>query len=126
MRFISTKVHGMIDYVAGILFIASPWLFGFADGGAAQWVPIVVGLATLATSLMTDYELGVMKVVSVPMHLTLDVIEGLLLIASPWLFGFADFAHWPHVIFGIMALGSGLMTRKIAYDNHSPVQMTQP
>ena len=126
MRFIPTKVHGIIDYAAGLLFIASPWLFGFADGTAAQWVPVIIGLTALFTSLLTDYELGVYKVVAMPLHLTLDVVEGLLFIASPWVFGFADRVYLPHVIFGMLALGAGLMTRKVAYDSHSPVQMTQP
>ena len=126
MRFIPTKIHGVIDYAAGLLFIASPWLFGFANGEAAQWVPIVVGLTALVTSLLTDYELGVYKVVAMPLHLTLDVAEGLVLIASPWVFGFADYAHWPHVIFGLLAISAGLFTRKIAYDSNSPVQITRP
>lgn len=125
MRFIPSKVHGVIDYVAGLLFIASPWLFGFANGGAAQWVPVVVGLAALATSLLTDYELGVYKVVSMPIHLALDVAEGLVLLASPWVFGFAHYVYLPHVIFGILALGAGLMTRKVAYDANSPVQLNR-
>lgn len=126
MRFIPTKIHGVIDYAAGLLFIASPWLFGFANGGAAQWVPIVVGLTALGTSLLTDYELGVYKVVAMPLHLMLDVAEGLVLVASPWVFGFAEYVYWPHVIFGIMAITASLTTRKIAYDSNSPVQMTQP
>ena len=42
MRFRSTRVHGMIDYATGALLIIAPWLFGFADGSAAQWVPILL------------------------------------------------------------------------------------
>ena len=36
MRIISTRVHGVVDYVGGALLVVSPWLFGFADGGAQQ------------------------------------------------------------------------------------------
>ena len=46
MRIISTRIHGIIDYLTGLLLIVAPWLFGFANGGAAQWVP-VLGLAVL-------------------------------------------------------------------------------
>ena len=38
MRFISTRVHGILDYLMGPLLIASPWLFDFDNGGAETWV----------------------------------------------------------------------------------------
>jgi hypothetical protein len=36
MRFIPTRIHAIVDYVTGILLIAAPFIFRFADGGAAQ------------------------------------------------------------------------------------------
>lgn len=111
MRFIPTKVHGIVDYLMGLLLIASPWLFGFADGGAAQWTPVILGLGALVYSLLTRYELGVMRVIPMSTHLGLDVASGALLAVSPWLFGFADFVYWPHLIFGLLEIGAGLTTR---------------
>ncbi len=111
MRFIPTKIHGVLDYLMGLLLIVSPWLFGFADGGAAQWVPVVLGLGALVYSLLTRYELGVMPVISMPAHLGLDVAGGALLAVSPWLFGFSELVYWPHLIFGLLEIGAGLMTR---------------
>jgi hypothetical protein len=40
-----------------------PWLFGFADGGIAQWLPQVLGALTLGMSLVTDYEPSLAKLV---------------------------------------------------------------
>ncbi len=111
MRFIPTRVHGMLDYASGLLLIVSPYLFGFANGGAAQWVPMIVGAAILLMSLITDYELSLTRIIPMPVHLGMDVAGGLLLLASPWLFGFADQVRWPHVILGILEIGAGLMTR---------------
>lgn len=34
MRFIPTRTHGLLDYVVGLLLIAAPWVFNFAQGGA--------------------------------------------------------------------------------------------
>ncbi len=119
MRFIPTKVHGVIDYLAGALFIASPWLFGFDDGGAAQWVPIAVGILALVVSLFTNYELGAIKRLPMPVHLMCDVLEGVVLLASPWIFGFADYVYLPHVIFGIFAISAGLLTDKVPYRRHT-------
>jgi hypothetical protein len=56
----------------GALLVSSPYLFGFATGGPEQWLPIVLGLAVLLQSVMTRYELGLVPVISIPVHLGLD------------------------------------------------------
>lgn len=112
MKFITRKTHAVLDYLMGVLLIASPWLFGFADVEAAKWSAIAVGAVMLLTSLMTDYEGGVMKSVSMGTHLTLDLIAGLFLAASPWLLGFNDMVYLPHLILGIMEIGAALCTQR--------------
>ena len=113
MQLIPTKVHGALDYLSGLLLIASPWLFNFANGSFAQWVPIIVGVAILLASLITDYELSVAKVLPMRTHLALDVLSGATLAASPWLFGFAEWVFWPHVLLGIAEIGAGLFTQRV-------------
>jgi hypothetical protein len=110
MRIIPTRVHGVLDYIVGGLLIIAPWLFGFADGGAEQWVPIILGAGAILYSLMTDYELGVVKAIPMSLHLLLDLGSGIVLAASPWLFGFADDIWWPHFILGLFEIGASLMT----------------
>lgn len=116
MRFIPTRTHGVLDYVVGALLIVVPYLLGFADGTAAQWVPQILGLVAIGGAMMTDYELGVMRVIPMPVHLGIDIASGVLLAASPWLFGFADRVFWPHLIVGIMEIGAGLTTRTVPED----------
>ena len=36
-----------MDYLMGILLIASPWLFGFDRGGAETWVPVILGIGAI-------------------------------------------------------------------------------
>ena len=104
MQMIPTRIHGILDYLTAALLIIAPWLFGFADGGAAQWVPVVLGLGVIAYSLLTDYELGIARAISMPVHLGLDIAGGVLLAASPWLFGFADVVAWPHLLVGLLEI----------------------
>jgi hypothetical protein len=111
MKIISTKTHGILDYLMGIVLIASPWIFNFATGGAEQWIPIIIGAGALVYSIMTDYELGLMKTIPMKTHLNIDLMAGLLLVVSPWLFGFSDRVIAPHLIFGILEIGAALMTR---------------
>jgi hypothetical protein len=116
---IPTRIHGVIDYVVGALLIVAPYLFGFADGSAAQWVPQLLGVAALVYSLLTDYELGAMRVIPMPAHLGLDIGSGILLAASPWLFGFADRIWWPHVVVGVMEIVIPLMTQRRPRDERA-------
>ncbi|MBD0275612.1 MAG: SPW repeat protein [Acetobacteraceae bacterium] len=116
MRFISTRTHGVLDYAVGALLIVVPYLLGFADGTAAQWVPQILGLVAIGGSLMTDYELGVMRVIPMPVHLMIDIGSGALLALSPWLFGFSDRVFWPHLIVGIWEIIAGLTTRTVPED----------
>jgi hypothetical protein len=115
MRFISTKMHGVLDYVVGVLLIAAPWLFGFANGTAAQWVPVVIGILVIVMSVLTDYEMGAMKVIPMRTHLTMDVIAGIFLAASPWVFGFADQVYLPHLVVGLFSIGAGLFTETTSH-----------
>jgi hypothetical protein len=113
MRFLSTRVHGAIDYLTRALLIVSPWLFGFADGGAAQWVPVVLGAGIVLLSLLTAYEWGAVKAVPMPVHLGIDLASGLLLAVLPWLFGFAALVWLPHVLVGLFEIAVSLVTRTV-------------
>jgi hypothetical protein len=113
LRFITTRTHGVLDYLMGALLIVAPYLLGFADGTAAQWVPQILGAGAIVYSLLTDYELGAVRLIPMPVHLLLDIGSGVLLAASPWLFGFADRVFWPHVILGVLEIGAGIMTRTV-------------
>jgi len=109
---IPTRVHGVIDYVWGVLLIAAPFLFGFDDGDVAQWLPMAIGLVAILYSLLTRYELGLVHAIPMSVHLGLDVLAGLFLAISPWLFGFADRIWWPHLVFGGLAVIIASMTER--------------
>lgn len=112
MRFIGTRAHGYIDYIVGVLLIAAPWIFQFYRGEAESWVPIILGASIILYSLLTDYELGVSRTISMRTHLALDVLGGIFLAVSPWLFDFADYIWEPHVIVGVLETAIALMTKR--------------
>lgn len=115
MKFLSSKVHTIIGLVVGAALIIAPWLFGFADvGGAAVMVPIYIGVFILLSELTTTSPVSLVKLVPMQVHVVMDVLTGLFLLASPWIFGFADEAAnaWvPHVVVGILIVGYALVTR---------------
>lgn len=113
MKFIKTKTHGILDYLVGVLLILAPYIFGFANGGAAQIVPMVIGILTIVMALFTDYEYGAVKSIPMSAHLTMDIVAGIFLAVSPWLFGFADYVFWPHLIVGIFEIGTAMTTYRV-------------
>lgn len=110
MRFLSTRIHGVVDYAMGILLLASPYLFGFATGGVKQWLPMILGVAMIGMSLLTRYEWGAIRMIPMPVHLAVDGLSGALLAVSPWLFGFSGVVFLPHLVLGLIELGTSLMT----------------
>lgn len=122
MKFLSTQVHGIIDYGMALLLIATPWLFGFVDIGThpESVIPILLGTGIATYSLFTDYEWGAIRGISLTVHLWLDALGGAFLAASPWLFGFADEVFWPHLILGILEIGSALVTKTVPSPKREP------
>lgn len=105
IRFLPTRVHGALDYLVGLALILAPTIFQFADvGGTAVLIPRVLGAVLIVYSLLTRYEWGVVKLISMPYHLMIDFLAALFLALSPFLFGFSNKepnAWLPHVVVGI-------------------------
>lgn len=119
MKPISTRLHGYLDYLTGLLLIASPWLFDFAAGGPETWIMVLFGVATIVYSLMTEYELGIARTISMKTHLLIDFINGAILSISPWMFGFADYVYGPHLILGVISMFVSVITSRIPEHGHN-------
>jgi SPW repeat len=114
-RLISSGMHAVMDYAMGLLLVASPWLFGFADeSSAATWIAVISGIALLGLTAFTDHEGGfIRRAIALRTHLMMDAALGLFLAVSPWLFGFADQgtnAWLPFVLIGLGEIGAAALT----------------
>jgi hypothetical protein len=110
---IPTRVHGVLDYLMGFLLVGLG-AFVFGPGTFAGGFPIFLGLATIVYSLLTRYELGALHVLPMRTHLILDAMSGLLLAASPWMFGFADRVWWPHLLLGLTEVLAAALTVRVS------------
>ena len=116
IRVIPTRVHGILDYLGGIVLILAPNIFGFTENDDATWVARIIGIALIVLALLTRYELGVLKVLPMSLHLWIDVLASIFLAASPFLLGFSDEDAnvWvPHVVVGLLYLVISLMTETV-------------
>jgi FtsH-binding integral membrane protein len=82
-------VHGVIEYLAAILFIAAPFIFSF-DADAATAVSVIVGVVILVVAASTAWRTGLISSIPVQAHVVLDFILALFLIASPFVLGYSD------------------------------------
>jgi phosphatidylserine synthase len=82
-------VHGVIEYAVAALFIVAPFVFDFEETSATA-ASIVVGLVLLAFTAVSELPTGLVKSVSVGVHVTADIVLAVLLVALPFVLGFRD------------------------------------
>jgi hypothetical protein len=114
-------VHGVLEYVAGALLIAAPFLFAF-DSDTATGVSIGAGVVVLVVAACTAMTTGLIKSIPVQAHVILDYIVALALIASPFLFGFDDdgTATAFFIVLGVVHLLLTIATRFIREERAAP------
>ncbi len=101
-------IHGVVEYVAGVLFIAAPFLFAFEDGYAVG-VSIAVGVLILVMAAATVGPSGLIHSIPVTVHAGVDYALAAFLIAGPFIFRFNDEAA-PTAFFIILGVVHLLMT----------------
>lgn len=110
MKILSAKVHGVLDYVVVIVFLAAPKLIGL------QGTPALLSYALAAVHLMvtvlTDFPLGLVKLIPLPIHGWIELAVAPTLIAVPWVLGFAavPMARWFYVAAGVVIFLTWLIT----------------
>ena len=110
MKIIPTRVHGILDYLIGAFLMAMPWIMGFANDQRETIIPVILGASIIVYSLFTDYEEGLFKRISMVTHLRLDIMGGILLAVSPWLFNFSQYVYAPHLFIGLVEVVTALST----------------
>lgn len=91
-RFVSPKLHGILDFVTAGLFIAGSDIFQATEHAPASKLPArVMGPAIFFYSMLTDYgddnQFGSLRLISMKTHVRLDAAFALTIGLSPWIFG---------------------------------------
>jgi hypothetical protein len=55
LKVIPFWLHGKLELVSGPVFIASPWIFGFASNGTARNLFVAVGVVFLVVYALTQW-----------------------------------------------------------------------
>ena len=73
IRFLTPARHGVVDYLASVELLVMPFVLPLgASVPAAKWLAVGTGLAVILVSLLTDYELGLVRVIPFRIHLAID------------------------------------------------------
>jgi hypothetical protein len=103
---ISLKTHNILDYVAGVVLLFIPAIFGFAEIDAARNSFLFSGIALIVYSLLTKYEFAAWRVIPIGSHMALDVLNGVFIMLAPWIFSYRDIlSSGQEVLHYIIALG---------------------
>jgi hypothetical protein len=83
-RMLSTKTHGLLDMLMVGTLIVLPRILDW-DARLVTALTVIAVMMFLL-SMVTRYELGLLKLLPVKAHLAIDVLTGLTLLAAPFLF----------------------------------------
>jgi hypothetical protein len=121
---ISPRVHGILDYMTAGFMFALPRVLGWSRT-STRLMDACAGAATVY-SLMTRYELGLVKVLPLKAHLAMDAVSGAGLLGAAAVMEDED----PDVRCTIAGIGAweiaaSLMTRTTGPDKAESEQMEE-
>jgi hypothetical protein len=114
VKVVGIHFHGYLDFLIVAAFFAAPTL-GHLSGLAAS-ISYGLAITQLALALVTDFPLGVYKLVPTTLHSALELVVAVTLIGLPWILG--DAADGAASNFYIGA-GGGLLVVWLLTDYHT-------
>ncbi|SDG83746.1 hypothetical protein [Nitrosomonas sp. Nm132] len=110
MKIISARNHGYLDFLTVVIFLLAPTLLDLSQIPAM----LAYGLAAvhLTVTLASDFSLGIFKMLAFTLHGWIERIVGPVLVAIPFILGFADeaVARNFYIAMGLIIIVAGLLT----------------
>ena len=90
IRFLTPKLHGLVDYAAAAGLIIFPSVLGIgASSPIAFWLSVAAGVSVICYSMLTGYTYAAAPVVPFKVHLVIDFVAAIAFALAPFLFGFS-------------------------------------
>lgn len=100
LRILPPALHGVLDYLAAGALIVLPFVLGFT--GIELWLSVIGGAGLIGYSLLTDYALGLVRLLAYDVHLLLDLAAAIAFLIAPFALGFGVIAA---IYYPVMAAG---------------------
>ena len=89
MRFITEKIHSLLDYPVAVALIVMPFLLGLgASNPLALYLSVITGVAALTLTVLTNHDTGLVKVIPYKIHLMVDFSVAIVFILVPFVLSF--------------------------------------
>ena len=105
-------VHGVVDYLVGVVLVAMPFVLHFSDD-TARMAAVGLGVVVLVLAATSDLPTGLVHSVPRALHALFDYVLAVAIIAAPFVLGFSgdDNATLCFVAVGIAQLLQTIGTR---------------
>ncbi len=105
MRFITKQIHAYLDYPVAIALIALPFLLSLGSSSAmAVTLSVATGIAAFLLTLLTDHQLGAIRVIPYRFHLIVDFLVAVVFILAPFIFSFEGLDAYYYWVIGATVL----------------------
>ena len=105
MKFVTKKIHAFLDYPVAIALIGLPFLLGLGESNPMAFqLSLATGIAAFILTVLTDHELGLIRVVPYRVHLIVDFLVGLVFVLAPFIFSFEGLDAYYYWINGAAVL----------------------
>ncbi|MEJ7611453.1 MAG: hypothetical protein WKF88_09790 [Ferruginibacter sp.] len=84
MKVLSSKAHGILDYLFSVFILLTPTLFHL--GGRICTVIYVLGAVHLLLTILTDFEVGLVKMIPFRIHGLIEMAVSLALLVIAFVF----------------------------------------
>ena len=121
-KFIPTYSHAVIDYILVIVLLIGPFISEFDFSGMAATICFISSGIVALLSILTASEGGLIRIIPMKIHLAIDILLGIFLIASPFILRFSSQTYFFHIFIGIIILGSAIYTRPTVIGSRPPIQ----
>ena len=87
MRFITARIHGMLDFIVVAVFLLGPLVVGL--GGSPAAISYTLAIVHLLMTLMTRFPAGRWKTIPFFVHGIVELIVGIALLILPSFAGYS-------------------------------------
>jgi hypothetical protein len=87
-KLMPAKLHGVLDFASALVLIVVALAIG--GSGVAVATGVALGVVLIVVSLLTDYPLGLVRVIPFKVHSAGDYLGALSLVAAPFALGYND------------------------------------
>jgi len=107
---VNSKIHGIIDYLVVVFLWLSPTIFELPN--ITSTFTYVLGCIHLTLTILTNFELGLIKVIPLKIHGMIELIVSISLIAVGFYLNTieGELARNFYIVFGIAIFATWLIT----------------